>query len=238
MDEKEFTHSPHYPQNHCELGLGILSLGMLGSRVPGRPRGASKDRDYSSPKAYYRSIVDPEDLSPRMRMGLRMYTIAGVRTKKEAAALAGCSAVQLTNISNSPAGRAFMKSVDSILEDQSLSTSALIEKLSRRAIGVIARTMEHSGSEVLQLKAAQDLADRGQHTSKIQKHQVDSFTIASSDARAIAESMVAAATVRQRFAAQVENDDFDRVGLDAEDENIPTITTIEDVRKLTTGEDQ
>lgn len=105
-----------------------------------------------------------------------------------------------------------MDSIDSAIADTSLSTTALIERLSRRAVEVIGRTMEDGSSESIRLKAAIDIADRGAETSKVQKHQLESFSITSGDARAIAEAMVAGASVRKRFAAEVQND-FDRVGM-------------------------
>lgn len=106
------------------------------------------------------------------------------------------------------------------INNTALQTTELIDKLSRRAIEVIGTQMEDASSEALRLKAAIDLADRGSETSKIQKHQVESFTLSSQDARAIAESMVAAATVRQRH-SDLRTDNFDKVNIDGDGSDIP-----------------
>lgn len=117
----------------------------------------------------------------------------------------------------------FMQSAHDHINNTALQTNELIEKLSRRAIEVIGTTMEDASSEALRLKAAIDLADRGPETSKIQKHQVESFSLTSEDARAIAESMVQAASIRQRHSNLVV-DNFDKVNLDETEELTPIVT--------------
>lgn len=115
-----------------------------------------------------------------------------------------------------------METAHAMIQETALSTSALIDKLSRRAIEVIATQMEDASSEGLRLKAAIDLADRGSETSKVHKHQVESFTLGSEDARAIAESLAAAAAVRQTNAA-LRHENFDRVNVDDVEENVPVV---------------
>ena len=115
-----------------------------------------------------------------------------------------------------------METAHAMIQQTALTTSALIEKLSRRAIEVIATQMEDASSEGLRLKAAIDLADRGSETSKVHKHQVESFTLASEDARVIAESMVAAASVRQANAA-LRHENFDKVNVDEVEITTPIV---------------
>lgn len=115
-----------------------------------------------------------------------------------------------------------METAHAMIQQTALTTNALIEKLSRRAIEVIATQMEDASSEGLRLKAAIDLADRGSETSKIHKHQVESFTLGSEDARAIAESLAAAASVRQ-VNASLRHENFDRVNVDEVEATTPVV---------------
>jgi hypothetical protein len=155
-----------------------------------------------------------KDLSPRVRMALRLYVHGVVPTQREASRLAGLSEAYFSQVINSPAGRTYMQSAHNIIEENAHDVNLLIQKLSVRAIGVIGTLMEDASKEDVRLKAAQDLADRGPETAKIQKHQVESFTLSSSDARAIAESMVQAAAVKKKF-SNLESEDFDMVNTDS-----------------------
>lgn len=171
---------------------------------------------------YYQMQTEAGDLQPRVRMGLRLFVHCAVPTLREAAEAVGLSPVYLHKMSRTRAGIEFMETAHAMIQQTALTTSALIEKLSRRAIEVIGTTMEDASSEALRLKAAIDLADRGPETSKIQKHQVESFTLGSEDARLIAASMVSAAAVRQANADLVHNN-FDRVSLDDDGDTTPEV---------------
>lgn len=167
-----------------------------------------------------------EDLSPRVRMALRLYVHGAVKTQREAADAAGLNRAYFSSVANSPAGQKYMQSAHNIIEENANDVSTLMRRLSVRAIAVIGGLMEDGTKEETRLRAAQDLADRGPETAKIQKHQVESFTLGTADARAIAESMVAAASIRQRFAS-LENENFDRVDIEeAEVEQIATIPSL------------
>lgn len=115
-----------------------------------------------------------------------------------------------------------METAHSHINNTALKTNELIEKLSRRAVEVIGTTMEEASSEGLRLKAAIDLADRGSETSKIHKHQVESFTLGAEDARNIAESMVAAAALRAKH-TPLRLGDFDKVTVDVDDSQVPVV---------------
>lgn len=171
-------------------------------------------------RLYLASIVDPSQLKPRVKMGLRLYVHCACPTIKSAARAVGINPTYLTLMSKTVGAQKFMDSAHAIMAETATSTSALIEKLSRRAIGVIATTMEDASSEALRLKAAIDLADRGSETSKIQKHQVESFTMDSKDARSIAEAMVSAALVRGAHSNLI-TENFDRVNVLSAEESLP-----------------
>lgn len=115
-----------------------------------------------------------------------------------------------------------METAHTHINNTALQTTELIEKLSRRAIEVIGTQMEDASSEGLRLKAAIDLADRGAETSKVHKHQVESFTLSSQDARGIAESLVAAAVLKARH-SDLGLSNFDRVNVDVDDSDVPVV---------------
>lgn len=178
--------------------------------------------NYERCKAFYDNLTDPEQLRPRVRMALRLYVHTAVPTLKAAAAATGLNRRYLANVARTKAGKAFMASAHEHINNTALTTNALIEKLGRRGIEVIGTMMEDASSEALRLKAAIDLADRAPETSKIHKHQVESYTLGSEDARAIAEAMVAASTVRQNNQHLIKSN-YDKVNLDAIEDATPVV---------------
>lgn len=174
-------------------------------------------------RAYYTGLKDVSQIRPRARMALRLYVHAAVPNLTQAAKAVGLNPRYVAKVARTPAGREFMETAHQLINNTALNTTQLIEKLSRRAIEVIGTQMEEASSEALRLKAAIDLADRGTETSKIHKHQVESFSLASEDARAIAESMVQAAALRSKH-ANLTTDNFDKVNLDAVEDAIPIVT--------------
>jgi hypothetical protein len=163
-----------------------------------------------------RDALTPESLSPRVKLALRLYVHGVVPTQKAAAEAAGLHPMSFHTVLHTAAGQAYMKTAHELIEQHAHDTNALIQGLSVRAIQVLGTLMEDAGKEDVRLRAAVDLADRGTETAKIHKHQVESFTLAGADARALAESVVMAATVRNQNAnLRVEN--FDRVNVDEVD---------------------
>ena len=63
-------------------------------------------------------------------------------------------------------------------------------ELGRKAVQKLAHLMEWSGQEAIQLRAAIDLADRSPETQKVQKHQVESFSLSGKDAKEIAVEVI------------------------------------------------
>jgi hypothetical protein len=146
-------------------------------------------------------------------MGLRLYVHTAVPSLSKAADAVGLNPRYLALMSRTSAGKEFMKTAHEHINNTALQTNELIERLGRRAVEVIGTTMEDASSEALRLKAAIDLADRAPETSKIHKHQVEGLMLSGEDARQIAESMVAAAAVRQAN-AHLRTQNFDKVNLD------------------------
>jgi hypothetical protein len=166
---------------------------------------------------FYESLQNREDLSPRVRMALRMYA-HGACNLSQAADAMGLSVGYLSIVKNSAIGQKFMQTAHQIIDEKAANTSALIAGLSHRAVQVLGTMMEDSPSEQIRLKAAIDLADRGPETSKIQKHQVESFTLSGKDAQDIAAALVRGATVHERYAHLAEGN-FDKV------QEIPSVST-------------
>lgn len=161
----------------------------------GRPRRGVRADHSSSPLRH----IEP---SPRVRVACILYASGQARSKREAATLAGVNHYYFNMLTNqSEPTKRLISSVQEMIEDETITTSQLLQRLSRKAIGKIAQLMD-TGSEQTQLKAAQDLADRNPESSRTSKLQVDGgLTIATADAQALAAAMVESARDADRYAA-------------------------------------
>ena len=112
--------------------------------------------------------------------------------------------------------------IDAMVNDETLATAILLERLGRQAIGVLGNLMYGAESEPVKLAAAKDLADRSHETAKTQKLHVESFTMSGKDASALASAMVEAARVKESLRDEV-NQNYIRLdgGLDGEQKVIP-----------------
>lgn len=90
-----------------------------------------------------------------------------------------------------------MDEVQQQIHDKTVDLSTVIKTVSREALKTQVELMRSTNNEAIKLKATQDFLDRNPETSKVQKHQVESFSISSEDARALAEAMVRSAALRQ-----------------------------------------
>lgn len=184
-------------------------------------KGTARRYTENTEREYARlNALTPDDFSPRMRLAFRLYAHGVVKTQKAAAEAAGLHPQSFHMAVNSPAGKQYMKTAHELIEQHANDVNALIQGLSVRAVQVLGTLMEDAGKEEVRFRAAQDLADRGSETAKIHKHQVESFTLANSDARALAEAVVMAAAVRNQN-AQLKTENFDRVNVDDIDSAIP-----------------
>lgn len=85
--------------------------------------------------------------------------------------------------------------------------SKVLELLGREAIGRIRGHMNNEDNPAsVQLKAAQDLADRSPETSKTIKHEVASISLSGQDAKEMAAALVESARSRERFSHVAEGD--------------------------------
>ncbi len=159
-------------------------------RARGRPRidGISLA---PSTQHVYDNLEARKVISPRITHALRLYASGAVPTKKAAAEAMGLSPQTLYIASTkSPAAQGIHSKTMSAIEEKTVSMSALLATLSRKAVEQIGFMMENSDSEAIRLKAAIDLADRGPESSKIQKHQVESFTLTGKDVESLAAAMM------------------------------------------------
>lgn len=147
-----------------------------------------------------------QKLSPKVKLAIRAYHSGAVKTVKEAAEIAQIHPQYLSQLMSSPVAKEYIMEFDAKQEEKIISTTALLEKLSRDAVHTMANLMRNSSNENIILKAAQDLMDRGPETSKIQKHQVESFTLSGKDAKEIAAALVASSSLKDKFPAAVEGD--------------------------------
>lgn len=155
-------------------------------------------------------------------MALRMYAYGAVDTLSQAAEAMGISLGYLSLVRNSVPGSEFMESCDQILNDRALEGAALLERLGRRGVEIVARLAEHAESEKVQLTAAQDLADRSQTYSKVQRHQVEAITLSGKDAKDIAEALVRGPMVHEKY-AHLAHGDFNKIedGLPSSNSSAP-----------------
>lgn len=141
--------------------------------------------------------------TPRTRMAARLYATGAARTKAEASSMAGLHRnylQMLTGKNGSTEVKRIISDTDQLIEDETIATTVILQKLGRKAIGRIAKKME-SDNEHVALKAAIDLADRSPETSKTQKIQVESFSLDGKDVEALTRAMIEAAEVSQRFSS-------------------------------------
>lgn len=147
---------------------------------------------------------------PKTKMALKLYVSGAVRTQREAAEIAGVSACTVSNARRSAAGQAFEKHFDTQVAEKAMSLSAVIARLSVKALAVMEDQIDNGSTEDVQFKAAKDILDRNPETSKTNKVQVESFTLGNKDAKEIAAALTEGAALR-RFDSEVAEGDFVRV---------------------------
>lgn len=109
-----------------------------------------------------------------------------------------------------------MESAHEIIAREITNKQSLISALGMRAAQVVGGLMEDASSESIRLKAAQDIMDRDPELSKVQKHQVESFTLGNKDAKEIAAALVSASSVHSQF-KHLETQDFNRLATGEEE---------------------
>ena len=150
------------------------------------------------------------NVTPRTKLALSLYVSGAARTQREAAEIAGVTATTVSNARRSLAGRAYESSFDANVTERAVSLSAVIAKLSEKALNVMEDQILHGTTEEVKFKAAKDILDRNPETSKTNKVQVESFTLSGRDAKEIAAAL-AEGRMLQAFDTQVAEGDFVRI---------------------------
>ncbi len=146
------------------------------------------------------------DLRPRTRAALRLYATGATKSIAEAARAVGASPASVYVAHCTIDGQAIVNGVDKSVEEKTIDMAALLKKLGQKAVLKIETLMNTAGSENIQLAAARDLADRSPETSKVQKIQVEPFTLDPDAGKALAAALVEAAMVKGKFADQSKQD--------------------------------
>ncbi|MGH7883413.1 MAG: hypothetical protein ACREN8_11020, partial [Candidatus Dormibacteraceae bacterium] len=109
--------------------------------------------DLAESTQFVYASLEKRTLSPRVRMALRMYALAAVPTLTAAGNACEVSLPYLSMMANSPAGKEYISSIQTLIDDQSISTTELLKQLGRKAVDKIATLMHDAGSDAIQLKA-------------------------------------------------------------------------------------
>lgn len=141
----------------------------------------------------WREPFENREPSPRIRLATLLYQTGTARTKAEAAKMAGISPATfyMTTIASNPTRR-LAGEVQEMIANESVKTSEIIAKLSRRALGRMAELMDSDRDDVA-FRAAQDLMDRDPGMPKITTQINSPFTISEHDAGVLARALVESA---------------------------------------------
>lgn len=156
--------------------------------------------------AYNAPAYSIQKLSPKVKLAIRAYHSGACKTQKEAAAIGQITPEYFSQLMSSPVAKEYIMEFDAKQEEKIIDMTQLLDHLAKQAVHTMASLMRNSSNENIILKAAQDLMDRGSATSKIQKHQVESFTLSGKDAKGIAEALVSSASLRDKFPAAAVGD--------------------------------
>ena len=149
-------------------------------------------------------------IPPRTKMALKLYVSGAVRTQREAAEIAGVTQATVSNARRSLNGKAYEESFDSQVMERAVSLSAVIAKLSEKALNVMEEQILHGTTEEVKFKAAKDILDRNPETSKTNKIQVESFTLSGRDAKELAAAL-AEGRMASHLDAEVSSGDFVKI---------------------------
>ena len=170
----------------------------------------------SATSEWRRNLVDPIRLKPSVKLGLQLYAQGVTKSLKESSVAMGFHPNYLTIVAGTPAGKAFMASAHEIIAREVVNKQSLISALGMRAAQVTGILMEDAASEAIRLKAAQDIMDRDPELSKVQKHQVESFTLSGKDATELAAALTSSGSVKEVY-AHLEHQDYNRLAAGEED---------------------
>lgn len=170
----------------------------------------------------YREYVREMDLSPRVKLAARLYGSGLAPTKKAASIAAGLHPQYLTMISSigNEKVRNIIGEAEEAIRFKTEDISTLLARCGREGLHKIHALMGQSPDERIQLKAAMDLADRSNETSKVQKLASVGMSLSGDDVERLTRALVESAKVREEFKEAAEGD-YIRVEQDGDVKALP-----------------
>lgn len=181
---------------------------------------------YETPldKPHWKEPFKHRKVSPRMKIAAHLYASGTAKTLKEAGELAGLgkNVIYPMNESNNEEFELAKAQSERRALIATGDINMALQVLGRAAVQKISDLMENADKEEIQLKAAVDLADRSQETSKVQKLIVGAISLDGKDVEKLTAAMVEAAQAqRENVAATV--GDFVTVDTAAPRLNLPHV---------------
>ena len=117
---------------------------------------------------------DPNTLSPRVKLAIRLYGSGAVRTMSEASVAAGMSKQGLYFRKHQDRRMdIYLHQLEKQIHDGTVDMSQVLQRLGRQAIVNIAHLGTVAQKEDVRLRANQDLADRSPETAKTHKVKLE-----------------------------------------------------------------
>lgn len=154
-----------------------------------------------------RYIVSGRPISPRVNNAIRLYASGAVKSKSEAARLAGLDARTLSVLNRNPLVIAAIAKINAEIDAGTINMAEAIRRLGQQGVAKIANLMVTSQREDIQFKAAQDLADRSPETAKTQKVSLEAdITLPASTVADLAKALLEQASRKEKYIAAAQGD--------------------------------
>jgi hypothetical protein len=126
---------------------------------------------------------------------------------KAAGAAVGVTAQALSDaLRHSPLAIAYAEQLQSAIHTKVVDLSAVIERMSAKAVARIGMLIDTASKEDVQLRAAQDILDRNPATSKTRRVAIESLSLTGKDVMALTQAIVSGAGLREEFDAAAVGD--------------------------------
>lgn len=154
-----------------------------------------------------RYVASGRAISPRVNNAIRLYASGAVKTKGEAERVAGLAKGGFYVLRRNPMVNAAIAKISQEIDSGTINMADAIQRLGRHGVAKIAQLMETAVKEEVQLKAAQDLADRSPETSKTHKVALEAdVTLPASTVSDLARALVEQASRRERYIEAAQGD--------------------------------
>lgn len=138
-------------------------------------------------------------ITPRLRRALQLYATTAVPTQKAAAESVGLTANTVSyHLRSNPEARRFMESIDAATQERVIDLTAVIQRLSAKALMTVEDLMAN-GKDDVRLRASQDVLDRNPQTSKTHRVAVSSLSLTGRDVQTLAKALTSGAGLSEEF---------------------------------------